>query len=173
MGDAAKIQAACRQPLRHGFAVPPPLAQGRLGRVPHPSAERHRTRTCRGGYHPPAGLRQGVCSTPVAARGFRMAPLCKGGCRRRRLGDCRVDRSVAAALKQTLRQALQPTIPPSRPYRPCHLPLHKGGLGAAEIRGRVPLIGAVFTRTSFARRRRAGRSGCCWGYPRGRGPSGR
>ena len=57
--------------------MPPPFAQGRLGRGAHPPAERRRARTCRGGYHPPAGLRR-VCCAPVAVRGFRMAPLEQG-----------------------------------------------------------------------------------------------
>ena len=53
-------------------------------------------------------------TAPLQESANLMAPLCKGGCRRNRLGDCAFPE-----------RPVQKTIPPAR-YAG-HLPLHKGG----------------------------------------------
>ena len=55
--------------------------------------------------------RRGFCTKPTATA---KAPLCKGGWRRRRLGDC-------------LAYGMYFSIPPSFCFAKIHLPLHKGG----------------------------------------------
>ena len=66
----------------------------------------------------------GVCTAPVAARGFRIAPLCKGSCQRQLTEGLEPESSQCASI---IRHIVPPT-PPSR-LTASHLPLHRGGIG--------------------------------------------
>ena len=74
----------------------------------------------------------------------KKAPLCKGGCRRRRLGDCQKTTSslftITCYLKQSLRHGV--AVPP--PHRhPFDLPNRRFGVSVAFTQGRLKKLDRV------------------------------
>ena len=135
MGEKAAAEQSAsgkrdrEKPLRHGLAaVPPPLSGEALPR-------------------------RVVFSAPITARAFRIAPLCKGSCRRRRLrGWSRNLRSAPEI------QRLVPPTPPSRlrratsPYTGEVLPRRFRKFAAAKTSpSRLRRATSLYTREALAR----------------------